>query len=235
MDQQRNDIKNRRPKLVLSPEKEARAERLQHLFWQFEDYPENGLPADMIVTDIVELLEAVLLFWSPERRAHRQAHLLDELLPQARSHFDTDKIEGLATRTDRLLAQIKVEQLARLNSPADFELAATMFKLGFLFNQLDHENAEHEAIARHRDEMRATNAAKGPASAIRRAWWKLYWQSAVETFLLAHPRVTNATEIARQVLPEINARKRAGQAPLTIENLSRQVRRLLADRPTLPS
>lgn len=230
MDQGGNDIKSRRRKLVLSPEKEARAQRLQHLFQQFEAYPDGGLPADATVSGILELFEAILHFWSPERQEHRQAHLIDELLPQARPHFDMDKIAGLAARADRLLTQIKAKHLSRLNSPADFELAATMFKLGFLFNQLDHENAEREAVARHRDDMRANNAAKGPASAIRRTWWKQHWQPAVEAFLLAHPRVTNATEIARQVLPEINARKRDGQAPLTIENLSRQIRRLLADR-----
>ena len=234
MDQGGNYTTGRRRKLVLSPEKEARAQRLQHLFQQFETYPDGELPADAMVSGILELFDAILHFWSPERQDHRQAHLIDELLPQARPHFDMEKIAGLTARADSLLNQVKLEHLPRLNSPADFELAATMFKLGFLFNQLDHENAEREAIARHRNDMRAHNAAKGPASAIRRTWWKPYWQPAVEAFLLANPRVTNATEIARHVLPEINARKRGGQAPLTIENLSRQIRQLLADRNGMP-
>ncbi len=230
MDQGGTDIRSRRRKLVLSPEKEARAQRLQHLFEQFEAYPDGELPADATVAGILELVEAILHFWSPERHDHRQAHLIDELLPQARPHFDMDKIAGLAARADRLLTQVRTEYLPRLNSSADFELVATMFKLGFLFNQLDHENAEREAIARHRDDMRANNAAKGPASAARRTWWKPYWRPAVEAFLRGHPRITNAMEIARQVLPAINARRRGGQALLTIENLSRQIRRLLADR-----
>ena len=213
--------------LEFPPKKKAKIKRLEYLFSQFEKYPKIDLSESEMLGGIVEMFEAALASWADEKSDFLREYFIDEIPLQAQQYLDMEKIKRLAEDAEALLAQFKLDVLPTLEGSRSFDRANLVFRLGFMFAHLDHDVAEAEAVAQDRLAKQQVNSNKGPSSAEKRVWWAPYWQPLAESFLAKYPNVTNATEIARKILPEINAKKKATQSPLTVTNLARAIRKLI--------
>ncbi len=230
MSRQVKKVRKKLESLEFPPIKKAKIKRLEYLFSQFDKYPKIDLSASEMLGGIVEMFEAVLASWSEEKRDFIQEYFVTEIPDQAQQYLDMEKMTQLADDAQPLLARLKLGVLPSLQDPEAFDRANLMFRLGFVFAHLDHDIAEAKAIVQDRFAKQTMNTSKGPNSAEKRVWWAPYWQPLAESFLAEHPDVTNATEVAREILAAINAMRKPTQAPLTVTNLARAIRKLMLSK-----
>ncbi len=213
-----------------SPEQEENIRRLEFLFSQFEAYPKNDISGPETLEGNIQLIESIVHFWFKRKSDFFQEHFIEELPGKARYYIDMEKVDRLSDQAQSLLTRFRRDLLPILQGSEIFDTANVMFKLGFLFARLDHDVAEADAVFQDRLVKQTANVSRAPKNARTRVWWAPHWLPLVEGYMSKNPSESNATKVAKQILPAINAKKKETQAPLTVENLARRIGRYIRQK-----